>query len=97
MNNIWLDVFIVVYLALVGAALIYLRLADSSASRVKVKARVLDETVGQQYGMDNREPCEDSWPRRCPIYEHMSGKFFFLVLLPFGLVLHVVFRLLGLV
>ena len=91
MNNIWLDVFIVVYLALVGAVLIYQHLADHNA------ARVLDETEGQQYGMDNREPDEDSRPRRCPIYEHMSGKFFFLVLLPFGFVLHVVFRLLGLV
>ena len=88
---------LVVYLALVGAALIYLHLVDSNASRVKVKARVLDETEGQQYGMDNREPDEGSWPRRCPIYEHMSGKFFFLVLLPFGFVLHVVFRLFGLV
>jgi len=97
MNNIWLDVFIVVYLALVGAALIYQHLADSSASRVKIKARVLDEAEVQQYRMDNREPDDGSSPRRCPIYEHMSGKFFFFVLLPFGFVLHIIFRLLGLV
>ncbi len=93
----WLEAFTFFYIALVIVAMWLQHMRDRRITKEKAILLAKQEAEARQARMAEYRPYEPSTPKRSPIYEPMTLGFFVFFLIPAGLILHLIFRLFGIV